>query len=136
MIIITKEMFEKNPKMKHDYVASIEGLEELRKTLSNIEDKRTEIQIYDLGHVEQNALVPTPVRDHINKTGVHPIIGEKNIEFKDISRLYYDNKGIITTCCGKELNLKYKNSSHYLCVFSILIFYLGFKNIKGFIINK
>tara|TARA_Y100000994_G_C15555097_1_gene385823 strand:+ start:254 stop:661 length:408 start_codon:yes stop_codon:yes gene_type:complete len=135
MIIITKELFKKKPEMKYDYIASIEKLEEMKTFFSIIEDKNIEIEIYDLGALKKNIEGPEPVSDHINKTGVNPIIGEKNVEFKDISRLYYNHKGIITTCCGKELNLKYKNSSHYLCVFSILIFYLGFKNIKGFITN-
>ena len=54
---------------------------------------------------------------------------------KDIASLYKSKTGVVTTCCGKLLNLNYKNPSHFLCVFSVLVFYLGFNNISGFIIN-
>ena len=135
MIIITKELFEKKPEMKHDYVAKIERLEEMRQTISCIENKNTEIIIYDLGSKYPKNPQLLEVVDHINKTGINPIIGMKKIEFKDISKLYGSKNGITTTCCGKDLNLNHKNPSHFLCVFSVLVFYLGFTNISGFIIN-
>ena len=135
MIIITKELFEKKPEMKHDYVAKIERLEEMRQTISCIENKNTEIIIYDLGSKYPKNPQLLEVVDHINKTGINPIIGMKKIEFKDISKLYASNKGIVTTCYGEKTNTSHIYASHYLCVFSILVYYLGFTNIKGFIVN-
>ena len=48
-----------------------------------------------------------PVNDHINKTGINPIINNNQIkapQFQDISRLYKTIKGVTTTCCGEKIN--------------------------------
>tara|TARA_Y100001970_G_scaffold287303_1_gene411656 strand:- start:631 stop:1041 length:411 start_codon:yes stop_codon:yes gene_type:complete len=135
MIIITQEIFNANKEMPHDIVAHINNLEQLRVDLSQIK-KNTPIKIYDLGIKGKKQQKIIEVRDHINKTGINPIIGSNKIEFKDISKLYKNTQGAVTTCCGKKINLKHQNPSHFLCVFSVLIFYLGFTNISGFIINN
>ena len=134
MIIITQEVFNLKKETPHDIVADINNLEKLKTELSQIK-KNTPIEIYDLGITKKAQQESLKVKDHINKTGINPIIGSDKIEFKDISKLYKNKKGIVTTCCGKNLNLKHKNPSHFLCVFSVLVFYLGFTNISGFIIN-
>tara|TARA_B100001559_G_C16411164_1_gene580447 strand:+ start:291 stop:704 length:414 start_codon:yes stop_codon:yes gene_type:complete len=134
MIIITQEIFDKKTNIDYDVVANIKNIDKLKERLSTV-DLNQEIIIYDLGRVNGSSKKICEVADHINKTGQNPIIGSKNIEFKDISRLYSSDSGVITTCCGKELNLNYKNPSHYLCVYAILMFYLGFTSIKGYIIN-
>jgi len=134
MIIITQEVFNLKKETPHDIVADINNLEKLKTELSQIK-KNTPIEIYDLGVTKKAQQESLKVKDHINKTGINPIIGSDKIEFKDISKLYKNKKGIVTTCCGKNLNLKHKNPSHFLCVFSVLVFYLGFTNISGFIIN-
>ena len=135
MIIVTQELINQNKNIKHDIVADIGSLEKLKKELSQF-PKKTAIKIYDLGFIEKELQETVEVKDHLNKTGINPIIGSDEIDFKDISRLYKSKKGIITTCCGKKLNLNHKNPSHFLCVFSVLIFYLGFSNISGFIIKS
>ena len=134
MIIITQEVFNLKKEIPHDIVADINNLEKLKTELSQIK-KNTRIEIYDLGVTKKAQQESLKVKDHINKTGINPIIGSDKIEFKDISKLYKNKTGIVTTCCGKNLNLKHKNPSHFLCVFSVLVFYLGFTNISGFIIN-
>ena len=134
MIIITQEVFNLKKETPHDIVADINNLEKLKTELSQIK-KNTPIEIYDLGITKKAQQESLKVKDHINKTGINPIIGSDKIEFKDISKLYKNKTGIVTTCCGKNLNLKHKNPSHFLCVFSVLVFYLGFTNISGFIIN-
>ena len=134
MIIITQEVFNLKKETPHDIVADINNLEKLKTELSQIK-KNTPIEIYDLGVTKKAQQESLKVKDHINKTGINPIIGSDKIEFKDISKLYKNKTGIVTTCCGKNLNLKHKNPSHFLCVFSVLVFYLGFTNISGFIIN-
>ena len=135
MIIITKEALSEKKERPHDIVADIKNLENFKKEVSLIK-KDTPIKIYDLGFVEKNFQEIVEVKDHLNKTGKNPIIGGDEIEFKDISLLYKSKTGIVTTCCGKKLNLNHKNPSHFLCVFSVLVFYLGFSNISGFIFNK
>ena len=135
MIIITKEAVNAKKEILHDIVADINNIKKLKKDLSRIK-KNTPIKIYDLGLIEKKSQEIIEVQDHLNKTGINPIIGSDEIDFKDISKLYKSKKGIVTTCCGKRLNLNYKNPSHFLCIFSVLVFYLGFTNISGFIINN
>jgi len=135
MIIITKEALREKKKRTYDIVADIKNLEKLKKEVSLIK-RDTPIKIYDLGFVEKKSQEIIEVKDHLNKTGKNPIIGSDEIEFKDISLLYKSKTGIVTTCCGKNLNLNHKNPSHFLCVFSVLVFYLGFSNISGFLINN
>tara|TARA_Y100000768_G_scaffold282038_1_gene216875 strand:- start:559 stop:972 length:414 start_codon:yes stop_codon:yes gene_type:complete len=134
MIIVTQEIIDKEINIDHDAIANIKDIRILKKKLLEI-DLSEEIKIYDLGIVKSSSNKICEVRDHVNKTGKNPIIGNKKIEFKDISKLYGSKNGITTTCCGKDLNLNHENPSHYLCFYAILIFYLGFTNIKGFIIN-
>ena len=134
MIIITKEAIDAKKEIPHDIVADIHNIEKLKKELSLIKT-HTPIKIYDLGFIKKEAQKTIEVKDHLNKTGINPIIGSNEIDFKDISYLYKSKTGIVTTCCGKDLNLNHKNPSHFLCVFSVLVFYLGFTNISGFIIN-
>ena len=132
MIIATKELINQKKDFKYNIIADINNLKKLKEDLSKIK-KDTSIKIYDIGVIKKESKKTIEVKDHINKTGINPIIGSNKIEFKDIGRLYKSKKGTVTTCCGKSLNLNYKNPSHFLCVFSVLVFYLGFSNISGFI---
>lgn len=135
MIIITKEIINAKKEIPHDIVADIHNIKKFKKDMSVIK-KDTPIKIYDLGFLEKESKKIIEVKDHLNKTGINPIIGSDKIDFKDISCLYKSKTGIVTTCCGKSLNLNHKNPSHFLCFFSVLVFYLGFTNISGFIINN
>ena len=135
MIIITQEIVNAKKEISHDVVADINNIKKLKKDLSRIK-KDIPIKIYDLGFIEKRSQAIIEIKDHLNKTGINPIIGSEEIDFKDISKLYQSKTGIVTTCCGKRLNLNHKNPSHFLCVFSVLVFYLGFTNISGFIINN
>ena len=135
MIIATQELVNIKNKIKHNIVADINNLGRLKNDLSQIK-KTIPIKIYDLGILSKQSQEILEVKDHINKTGINPIIGHSKIEFKDISRLYQNKTGIITTCCGKKINLNHKNPSYFLCIFSVLVFYMGFKNISGFIVNN
>ena len=132
IIITTKAALKKNVPQQ-DYCYGNKNQNSLIK--NNIKDKKLVIVFditYSSKHKQGHKFY---VKDHINKTGQNPIIGNKKIEFKDISKLYGSKNGITTTCCGKDLYLNHENPSHYLCFYAILIFYLGFTNIKGFIIN-
>ncbi len=135
MIIITKEIIDAKKEIPHDIVADINNIKKFKKDIYLIK-KDTRIKLYDLGFIEKESQKIIEVKDHLNKTGINPIIGSDKIDFKDISCLYKSKTGIVTTCCGKDLNLNHKNPSHFLCVFSVLVFYLGFTNISGFIINN
>ena len=135
MIIVTQEVIDKKINIDYDAIANIKDIKKLKKRLLEV-DLNEEIKIYDMGIVTSRSNKTCGVKDHINKTGQNPIIGNKKIEFKDISKLYGSKNGITTTCCGKDLNLNHENPSHYLCFYAILIFYLGFSNISGFIINE
>ena len=71
-------------------------------------------------------------------TGINPIINNKHINeilFQDISKLYNTNEGEVTTCCGEKINTEHQKASHFLCVFSIMLFYLGYKNLQAYIVQ-
>ena len=135
MIIATQELINTSKSIKHDIIADINDIKKFKKELYQIK-KNTPVKIYDSGFIKKESLEILEVKDHLNKTGRNPIIGNDKIHFKDIGSIYKSKTGIITTCCGKRLNLNHKNPSHFLCVFSVLVFYLGFTNISGFIINN
>ena len=79
------------------------------------------------------------VRDHINKTGSNLIIGNQaflKLDFIDLSQIYnYDNKSIITTCCGKYLDKKFDYPSHYLSNITILAHALKIETINACLYN-
>ena len=135
MKIITKEAKQIKPDFDYDELADIENIKGFQKKIQTL-NKGIEIKLYDKGIILGTGKEVLEVSDHINKTGMNAIIHSIKIEFKDISKIYESKNGIITTCCGKHLNDKHLNPSHYLCVFSVLLFYMGFRNIKGFIINE
>ena len=136
MIIATQELINYKNDFKYDILADIHNLEGFKKTISKIKTKNTLIKIYDLGRLLEKSKRPTPIKDHINKTGINPIIGNEKIEFKDISKLYSSETGITIECCGDNQGKQTKNTGHFLCVFSILVLYFGFNKIQGFIVNK
>ena len=59
------------------------------------------------------------IKDHINNTGTNILIGLQQIlkiDFPDATNYYsQDQNGVITTCCGKKLNIEKKYPNHYLC---------------------
>lgn len=134
MIIATKEAINANHDISYNMVADVKDIKSFQKNVQKT-DKNKVVRVYDKGFIQGSQEKIVEVGDHINKTGINAAIKNLKIEFKDISRLYMEKGGVITTCCGKNLNEKHKNPSHYLCVFSVFLFYMGFKNIKGFIIN-
>tara|TARA_B100000131_G_scaffold124607_1_gene121741 strand:- start:5031 stop:5447 length:417 start_codon:yes stop_codon:yes gene_type:complete len=136
MIIATKELIGYKKDFKCDIVADIQNIKGFQKSISKIKNKNSFIEIYDLGVLLETEKKISSIKDHINKTGINPIIGSKKIEFKDISKLYSSKTGVVVECCGYNQIDKNKNSSYFLCVFSILSFYLGFNKISGFIVNK
>ena len=138
IIIATKELIKKKPEFQHEILADINNLDQFHKDILKIKETTEEIKIYDIGKVFQKQQNTVKIKDHINKTGINPIINNKHInkiQFQDIRELYNTNKGAITTCCGEKINSTHKNPSHFLCVFSILLFYLGYKTLQAYIVQ-
>ena len=79
------------------------------------------------------------IRDHINNTGTNILIGLQQtlkIDFLDATNFYSQNQnGVITTCCGKKLNIEKKYPSHYLCHPATLAKAMKFKKITGYLYN-
>ena len=139
IIIATKELIKKVPEFQHDILAEANKLEKFQKNVLKIKNLKEKIKIYDIGKIHRKDQKLMRIKDHINKTGINPIINNKHINqitFQDISKLYNIKKGDTTTCCGRKINKADTNPSHFLCVFSILAFYLGFDNISGIIVNN
>ena len=96
-------------------------------------------QTYNPKHKQDEII---EIKDHINKTGGNPLIGNQDKlheQFFDISKLYSGYKGITTTCLGKsfEKNKKdHKYPSTYMCQIAITAKALRDCKIKGFLINR
>ena len=80
-----------------------------------------------------------PIHDHINRTGTNILRGKQlflGIDFIDITNIYAKNiNGIITDCCGKNLNQNYEYPSHYICHITTLACAMNINNIQGFLYN-
>ncbi len=80
-----------------------------------------------------------PVKDHINKTGKNILIPlRKNLEgeFFDLSQLYaHHPEGVITTCCGDNLNDQLPFPSYHLCHFSVLASAMRTEYIQAYLYN-
>ena len=137
IIIATKELISAQPGFKNDIVADINNLIGFQKQIKKVQ-KEQNITIYDIGEINTSNKQQIKIKDHINKSGINPIIKNPmidNITFEDISNIYKSKEGSTTTCCGEKINSSYSNPSHYLCVFSITLFYLGYKNLKAYLIE-
>ena len=138
IIIATKELISVQPDFKKDIVADINDLVRLQNEIKKVKNTQENITIYDIGKINTSNKKQIKIKDHINKSGINPIIKNPmidNITFEDISNIYKTNEGDITTCCGKKINSSYSNPSHYLCVFSITLFYLGYKNLQAYLVE-
>ena len=138
IIIATKELISVQPDFKKDIVADINDLVRLQNEIKKVKNTQENITIYDIGKINTSNKKQIKIKDHINKSGINPIIKNPmidNITFEDISNIYKSKEGSTTTCCGEKINSSYSNPSHYLCVFSITLFYLGYKNLKAYLIE-
>ena len=139
MIIITQQLARKLPAEHHLLInKTINPLE----ITSHIKDlaQKPELIIYDATKIpNQPAGSVFGVKNHINRTGKTPLIGQQKKSsqaFIDISTLYNHREHfIITHCCGQKLNMKAAFPSHYLCHISIYAKFIGIPNISAFLIN-
>ena len=80
-----------------------------------------------------------PIQDHINRTGTNNLRGKQKIleiDFIDTTNIYAKNiNGVITDCCGKNLNQNYEYPSHYICHITTLAHAMNINNIQGFLYN-
>ena len=122
IIIITAEAQKQKIKKIYDYCYSFNKKID-KKTEEKIKKAKI-VDIYDITCDLETKTHKITVNDHINKTGKNPLIGQKPIQFIDITRLYIKNKkGITTTCLGERYG-KEKNAhphpSTTLCLVAIL----------------
>ena len=140
IVIITKEakntINKNNLKIKEDFVYNKETIN----NLINIKNKQ--ITIYDVTYIKTNKK-EIKVKDHINKTGENPIIGNQKklkLDFIDVTKIYKNKKdGVVTTSVGrkafKQNKTKKKNLSTEICNIAILCKALKAKHIEGKLIN-
>jgi len=136
--VITKQLAQKLWHKK-GYIVNPTQIEQTIQLLA--QNKSEKINIYDRTYnktLKENDIVP--INDHINKTGINPLIGkqkELNIDFVDMTHVYNKHpNGIITHCYGKLLNHTNNFPSHYISLITIIARAVGFKSINGFLVNK
>ena len=138
---ITKELIKKNHSVKDALVLDISNVENTIVLLQEALKKTDTITIYDRTEtlmIKEGESIQ--VNDHINKSGINPLIGrqnELNIDFIDMSKAYKQSQqGITTQSLGKNFFIKATYPSHYIAPITILAKAIGFKTIKGVLINK
>ena len=109
------------------------------KVLNKLLTKESTLHIYDLGFTDNNVI--TPIKNHINKTGINPLRehGSNNIKFYDITNIYKkQGNSKIAECFGLHKptleNNKYIQT-RFLCNHVITAYFLGFKNIFAYVIK-
>ena len=106
-------------------------------------DRNKTVNIIDKTFYKNKKTEKTNVNNHVNKTGENPMRANQAISsspFFDITSLYLQSKGgITTTSLGNkyfEMKNKTKYPSTYMSNVAILCRALGFKKIKGILINN
>ena len=106
-------------------------------------NNKNTIKIIDKTFCKNKKYKEFVVNNHVNKTGENPIRGNQALSkqpFFDITSLYLKStKGITTTSLGKQyikMKNKVEHPSTYMSNIAILCKALGFKKIKGVLINN
>ncbi len=103
--------------------------------------KMREIIIYDLTDVPNSRPgIKFPVRDHINRTGMNPLIGRQKalqVDFTDLTGLYTQTPdGIVTDCLGARFpGTDFEYPSAWLCNVSIIARAMNFSEISACLVN-
>ena len=139
MNIITLQLAKKLPRDHKLLVNQVINPKDFSELCSVLKQQQ-QLTIYDMTTTESAAPGDIiSVSDHINRTGINPLIGkqrELDIDFIDITKLYNGKTNAVNTdCCGYEINRKYPYPSHYLCNISILAKAMRIQNISAFLIN-
>ena len=139
MKIITKELAEKLP-LNHKFLQYEQVNPQKKNNIINILKNRTIITVYDRTSTSLfNVGEILGVKDHINRTGNNPLIGNQkklNIDFIDMNNTYKRKPPfVITDCCGEKLNFNYSYPSHYLCNISILAKAMGLQSVSAYLVN-
>ena len=139
MKIITRQLAAKLPaehKLLLNRIVNPQDITEICAILKEIK----EVTIYDLTITKDhptNSVIS--VCDHINRTGINPLIGKQKtlgLHFTNMAKTYkYEKPSIITNCCGKKLNKTHAYPSHYLSNISILAKTLNIKRISANLVN-
>lgn len=137
--IFTKELADSNLNLTSQFIiVDAKNNDSLIHHMLNIKNSTNSIEIWDLTK-GYNSKEIVEVSDHINKTGTNPLIGNQQklgIDFPDISNLYQNKKGVITSCYGNKFNeVDEKNCSTWICHISIVARAIGITNISGKLIS-
>ena len=105
------------------------------------QNKKEIISVYD---ITKTITLPhkssIPVNDHINCTGMNPLVGRQkqlNIDFIDMSCIYKQrNNGVVSHSCGQFLDFQYNFPTHFLAHLVILARTLHAPLIEGYLINN
>ena len=138
LIITTKQLSETSWKKKGHVVDPTQ----IDSTIQLLIKKKTNIiTIYDRTYnskLLENEIIP--INDHINHTGINPLIGkqkELNIDFIDMTHVYNKkHNGVITHCNGREIKQGHSFPSHYISLITIIARALQYHTINGFLVNK
>jgi len=137
-IIVSSQLYYSGKEHPNGIMLDIKNFEDCFNKLKNM-DKR-EITVYDIVYstkVESNKTII--VNDHINCSGINPLIGKQKflgIDFIDMTNVYKkENSGVVAYSCGEKILPEFKYPCAFLACFVILCRALQFKTIYGRLIN-
>ena len=137
--IFTKELAESKLFPESQFIiVDAEDNDSLIHHMLNIKNSTNSIEIWDLTKGYNSGDI-FEVSDHINKTGSNPLFGNQQklgIDFPDITNLYQDKTGVVTSCHGNRFfETDEKNSSTWICHISIVARAIGIQNIHGKLVS-
>ena len=142
MKLITQQLANKlhnDNKLKKQIIVDPTKFDQMKQLLTSKTIKELHITdiTYDKNQKQGNII---GINNHINRTGTNILIGKQkhlDIDFIDLTNIYVQTKtGIITNCCGKTLNERYKYPSHFICHISTLAHTIKIKKIHGYLFNN
>ncbi len=138
--IITSHLIDRG--FQQDKKSTIVDPEDIDSTISVLRTLRKNsdtLEIYDCAPWLNLTGNRIPVSDHVNRTGVNPLVGRQkklNVEFIDLTSLYVKKtRGVTTFCCGNHpVPDRVPYPSMFLSTISILARALDYKEIHAYVV--
>jgi len=138
--LITKQLLDRD--LSYQGKGLIIDPSDVNSVINTIRDKvKDELIVYDITRsTKDSPRQKLRVNDHINRTGINPLIGRQaalGVDFTDLTDLYGKTvDGIVTNCLGDRFREdSFEYPSAWLCNISIIARALNVKKISAFLVN-
>ncbi len=138
--IYTRQLADRRlPSGSNPIIIDPENIEQTIAVLKSILEKSDTIEIFDCPSLNNLVGKIIPVNDHVNRTGINPLVGRQKIstvEFIDLTQLYVNKPdGVTTYCCGNHpIPDGIPHPTMFLSTISILARALDYKEIHAYVV--